>query len=169
MDPAKLKAVADFPTPGSSKVHQFFTGDSFGILVKFPLMRETAAIVLYHVFFAFMSSLWMWSLTGVPSLHLSFGKNSVNMWGRTRVCPPGTILKPMVRPRKQIRTLEMVVCCVASAEPSTWRSRLTMIEYAHNSLPVLSTGLSPLYMEARQRSPFSDWREEQSVGRLSPF
>lgn len=81
MDPAKLKAVADFPTPGSSRVHQFFTGDSFGILVKFPLMRETAAIVLYHVFFAFMSSLWMWSLTGVPSLHLSFGKNSVNMWG----------------------------------------------------------------------------------------
>ncbi len=39
--------------------------------------------------------------------------------------------------------LERVLHCLASAEPSSWSSRLTMVEYAHNSLPVLSMGLSP--------------------------
>ncbi len=39
--------------------------------------------------------------------------------------------------------LERVLRCVASAELSSWSSRLTMVEYAHNSLLVSSTGLSP--------------------------
>ncbi len=35
-----------------------------------------------------MASRWMWSLTGVPSLCLSFGQSSVDSWGRLRDYPP---------------------------------------------------------------------------------
>ncbi len=33
--------------------------------------------------------------------------------------------------------------CLASQNPSSWNQQLSWVEYAHNSLPVSATGLSP--------------------------
>ncbi len=87
----------------------------------------------------------------------------------------------------------------AFRRPLTWSSKLAMVEYAHNSLPVSSTGLSPFQcclgyqppLFPSQESdaivpsahayskvaghggspdkPYPDWRGEQDVGGPSPF
>ncbi|KAI2646233.1 Transposon Tf2-6 polyprotein [Labeo rohita] len=39
--------------------------------------------------------------------------------------------------------LERTLRCMVTRNPSSWSQQLSMVEYAHNSLPVSSTGLSP--------------------------
>ncbi len=39
--------------------------------------------------------------------------------------------------------LERVLRCLVTQNPTSWSQQLSWVEYAHNSLPVLSTGLSP--------------------------
>ncbi len=59
--------------------------------------------------------------------------------------------------------LERVLRCVASAEPSSWSSRLTMVEYTHNSLPVSSTGLSPFQCCLGYQPPLFPSQESDAV------
>ncbi len=59
--------------------------------------------------------------------------------------------------------LERVLRCLASAEPSSWSSRLTMVEYAHNSLPVLSTGLSPFQFCLGYQPPLFPSQESDAI------
>lgn len=41
-----------------------------------------------------------------------------------------------------IQDLERLLCCIVSQNPSSWSQQMIWIEYAHNSLPVLSIGMS---------------------------
>ncbi len=59
--------------------------------------------------------------------------------------------------------LERVLRCVASAEPSSWSSRLTMVEYAHNSLPVSSMGLSPFQCCLGYQPPLFPSQESDAI------
>ncbi len=61
------------------------------------------------------------------------------------------------------RDLERVLRCVASAETSSWSSRLTMVEYMHNSLPVSSTGLSPFQCCLGYQPPLFPSQESDAV------
>ncbi len=59
--------------------------------------------------------------------------------------------------------LESVLRCVASAEPSSWSSRLTMVEYVHNSLPVSAMGLSPFQCCLGYQPPLFPSQESDAV------
>ncbi len=65
-----------------------------------------------------MASRWTWSLTGVPSLYLSFGQSSVDSWGRPRACPPDTARRLMVR-LSGLTRIWRGFCAVWHLPPST--------------------------------------------------
>lgn len=58
---------------------------------------------------------------------------------------------------------ERVLHCVASAEPSIWSSRLTMVEYAHNSLLVSSMGLSAFQCCLGYQPPLIPSQESDAI------
>ncbi len=95
-----------------------------------------------------------WSLIGVPSLSLVFGRNSVDRSGPLRVCHQVFIPRPTGQCERANQDLERALRCLAFRNPVSWSLQLTWIEYSHNTLPVASTGMSPF---------------EYSIGYLPPL
>uniref|UniRef100_A0A9J8CNB0 Chromo domain-containing protein n=1 Tax=Cyprinus carpio carpio TaxID=630221 RepID=A0A9J8CNB0_CYPCA len=60
--------------------------------------------------------------------------------------------------------------CLASHNPSSWSDQLTWAEYAHNSLPVSSTGMSPFMCSLGYQPPlFSSQGSEAAVPSVQAF
>ncbi len=86
--------LSDGKTVVLTVVDRFSKATHFIPLPKLPSARETATIVLDHVF---RIHGLLWSLTGVPSLCQSFGQSSVDSWERPRACPLDITRRLMVR------------------------------------------------------------------------
>ncbi len=66
--------------------------------------------------------------------------------------------------------LEKVLRCLVSKNPSSWSQQLSMVEYAHNSLPVSSTGLSPFKCSLGYQPPiFPSLESEVAVPSTHAF
>ncbi|KAG5830260.1 hypothetical protein ANANG_G00308310, partial [Anguilla anguilla] len=66
--------------------------------------------------------------------------------------------------------LERMLRCIASHNPSSWSERLAWAEYAHNSLPVAASGLSPFQCCLGYQPPlFPSQEEEASVPSVQAF
>ncbi len=66
--------------------------------------------------------------------------------------------------------LERMLRCVVSQNPSSWSQQLSWVEYAHNSLPVSGTGLSPFEGSlGYQPSIFSSLESEVTVPSAHAF
>ncbi len=89
-----------------------------------------------------MASRWTWSLTGGLSLFLNFGE-FCKLLGATVSLSSGFHPQSSGYTEKAVQDLEQMLRCLASQNPSSWNQQLSWVEYAHNSLPVLATGLSP--------------------------
>ncbi len=117
-----------------------------------------------------MASRWTWFPTGDPSLCPNFGENFVSCWERLSVCPQGFIPRAMARPREPTKIWKG--CC------DVWSPRilplgankLPMVEYAHNALPVSSTGLSPFECSLGYQPPiFPSLESEVAVPSAHAF
>ncbi len=143
-------------------VDRFSKAAHFISLPKLPSARETATVVLDHVF----------RIHGLPVNVVSdrgsqfvsrFWTEFCRQLGATASLSSGYHPQTNGQTESANQDLKRVLCCVASAEPSSWSSRLTMVEYAHNSLLVSSTGLSPFQCCLGYQSPLFPSQESDAI------
>ncbi len=124
-------------------VDRFSKATYFIPLPKLPSAWETVTIVLDLVFCIHGLPVDVVSDRG-PQFVSEFWTEFCRQLGTTASLSSGYNPQTNGEVEQANQDLERVLSCVGSAEPSSCnRSRLTVVEYAHNSLPVSSTGLSP--------------------------
>lgn len=61
------------------------------------------------------------------------------------------------------QTLDNVLRCVMARHPAAWSSWLPWVEYAHNSLVLATSGISPFMASLGYRPPLSEYQEEKAA------
>ncbi len=143
-------------------VDRFSKAAHFIPLPKLPSARETATVVLDHIFRIHGLPVNVVSDRG-PQFVSKFWTEFCRQLGATASLSSGYHPQTNGQAERANQDLERVLRCVASAEPSSWSSRLTMVEYAHNSLPVSSTGLSPFQCCLGYQPPLSPSQESDAI------
>ncbi len=143
-------------------VDRFSKAAHFIPLPKLPSARETATIVLNHVFRIHGLPVNVVSDRG-PQFVSRFWTEFCRQLGATASLSSGYHPQTNGQAERANQDLERVLRCVSSAEPSSWSSRLTMVEYAHNSLPVSSMGLSPFQCCLGYQPPLFPSQESDAV------
>ncbi len=117
-----------------------------------------------------MASRQTWFPTGVPNSCPNFGESFVDYWGRLWVCLLGFTLRPTVRLSGPTR-ISRGCCDVWSLRiPLPGVSNFHGFEYAHNSLQVSSTGLSPFECSLGYQPPlFPSMESEVAVPSAHAF
>ena len=144
-------------------IDRFSKGAHFIALPKLPSSRETADLLVQHVFRLhgipvdivsdrgpqFTSQVWRAfcaALGATPSLSSGFHPQSNGQSERVN------------------QEMEEALRCISHANPSSWNSQLPWVEYAHNTLVNASSGLSPFMASlGYQPALFPELEEEISV------
>lgn len=124
-----------------------------------PTARETARLVIHHVF-RLHGIPGMWSRTVDHSSRHSFGGSSANPLGATASLSSGYHLQTNGQTEWANQELEKLLRCLCSANPSSWASMLDWVEYAHNSLSSASTGVSLFQGACGYQLPLFEVQEE---------
>ncbi|KAL0192324.1 hypothetical protein M9458_010620, partial [Cirrhinus mrigala] len=123
-------------------VDRFSKAVHFIPLTKLPSAKETAQVVIDHVF----------QIHGLPEDVVSdrgpqfvshFWREFCRQIGASASLSSGFHPQTNGQTKRANQDLGWMLRCLASHNPSSWSQQLTWAEYAHNSLPVSSTGMSP--------------------------
>ncbi|KAG1957249.1 retrotransposable element [Pimephales promelas] len=139
-------------------VDRFSKATHFIPLPKLPSAKETALIVVDHVF----------RIHGLPTDVVSDrGPQFVSKFGKSFV---GFHPQSNGQTERANQDLERVLRCLVSKNPSSWSQQLSMVEYAHNTLPVSATGLSPFECSLGYQPPiFPSLESEVAVPSAHAF
>lgn len=125
-----------------SIIDRFSKAAHFVALPKLPSARETTDLLVTHVF----------RLHGIPQDIVSdrgpqftsqVWKAFCTALGATVSLSSGFHPQTNGQVERLNQELEEALRCVTSAEPTAWSTHLAWIEYAHNTLVSLASGLSP--------------------------
>ncbi len=148
-------------------VDRFSKAAHFIPLPKLPSAKETALAVVDHVF----------RLHGLPTDVVSdrgpqfvskFWQEFCRLLGATVSLSSGFHPQSNGQTERANQDLERTLRCLVSKNPTSWSQQLSMVEYAHNTLPVSSTGLSPFECSVGYQPPIFPSLESESRGSLRP-
>ncbi len=167
------RSILSLPSQGNTVVltvvDRFSKAAHFIPLPKLPSAKQTAITVVDHVF----------RIHGLPMDVVSDrGPQFVSkFWGEfCRLLGPSVSLSSGFHPQSNGQTeranqdLERVLRCLVTQNPASWSQHLSWVEYAHNSLPVSSTGLSPFECSLGYQPPiFPSLESEVTVPSAHAF
>ncbi len=150
-------------------VDRFSKAAHFIPLPKLPSAKETALAVVDHVF----------RLHGLPTDVVSdrgpqfvskFWQEFCRLLGATVSLSSGFHPQSNGQTERANQDLERTLRCLVSKNPTSWSQQLSMVEYAHNTLPVSSTGLSPFECSVGYQPPiFPSLESEVAVPSAHAF
>ncbi|XP_068178216.1 uncharacterized protein [Antennarius striatus] len=131
-------------------------------LAKLPSAKETAELVLQHVF----------RLHGLPSDVVSdrgpqftsaFWKEFCRLLGASTSLSSGFHPQSNGQSERMNQEMETALRCMASKNPASWSTQLLWVEYAHNTLISSTTGLSPFQCAYGYQPPLFPAQEKETV------
>ncbi len=144
-------------------------GDPFHSLAQLPSAKETALTVINHVFRLHGLPVDVVSDRG-PQFVSKFWREFCKLLGATVSLSSGFHPQSNGQTERANQDLERVLRCLVSKNPSSWSQQLPMVEYAHNALPVSSTGLSPFECSLGYQPPiFPSLESEVAVPSAHAF
>ncbi len=150
-------------------VDRFSKAAHFIPLPKLPSAKETALIVVNHVFRLHGLPMDVISDRG-PQFVSRFWREFCRLLGATVSLSSGFHPQSNGQTERANQDLERTLRCVVSKNPSSWSQQLSMVEYAHNTLPVSSTGLSPFECSIGYQPPiFPSLESEVAVPSAHAF
>uniref|UniRef100_A0A9J8BS01 Uncharacterized protein n=1 Tax=Cyprinus carpio carpio TaxID=630221 RepID=A0A9J8BS01_CYPCA len=123
-------------------VDRFSKAVHFVPLPKLPSAKETAQLVIDHVFCIHGLPVDVVSDRG-PQFVSRFWQEFCQQIGASTSLLSGFHPQTNGQCERANQDLERVLCCLAFRNPASWSQQLTWIEYSHNTLPVAATGMSP--------------------------
>ncbi|KAF7656699.1 hypothetical protein LDENG_00037170 [Lucifuga dentata] len=121
-------------------------------LPKLPSAKETAELMLWHVFCIHGFPVDVVSDCG-PRFSSVFWREFCMLVGATVSLSSGFHPQSNGQSERMNQEMETALHCMVSQNPSSWSSQLLWVEYAHNTLPSVSMG---------SNHPCSRWRKRRS-------
>jgi hypothetical protein len=150
-------------------VDRFSKAAHFVPLPKLPSAKETAVTVVDHVFRLHGLPIDVVSDRG-PQFVSKFWQEFCRLLGATVSLSSGFHPQSNGQTERANQDLERVLQCLVSKNPSSWSQQLSMVEYAHNTLPVSATGLSPFECSVGYQPPiFPSLESEVAVPSAHAF
>lgn len=150
-------------------VDRFSKAAHFIPLPKLPSAKETAQLMIHHVFRLHGLPVDVVSDRG-PQFSAQFWKAFCTLIGATASLSSGFQPQSNGQSERANQELETTLRCLVASNPTTWSQHLDWVEYSHNSLPNSSTGLSPFQCALGYQPPlFPDQEAEVGVPSASAF
>ena len=143
-------------------VDRFSKSAHFVPLTKLPSAKETAEIMINHVFRLHGIPLEIVSDRG-PQFACAFWKAFCTLIGAKSQLSSGFHPQTNGQTERLNQELEKSLRCLVEGSPNSWVNALPWIEYSYNSLPVSSTAMSPFACCLGYQPPIFP-EEENDVG-----